>query len=221
MIALRSVALNAGCPIALGRAMGAVTGIAGLVRNALMERRKLSKRMALGACGRLFNTLGSMGAVTCLAALVAMAYLGLGGVTGRAGSVCAPASIVDIVTALAVLVSSRCGGMLYLVTVIAALLEGQGIVGRMALLTFGMAGKFSGFNGFGGVALDTGGGFVFGECVRGVAFCAFGARMEGFIAVGLGMAGTASLNKGCLGFLGMGIVAAGATLMFGIGMGGF
>lgn len=108
--------------------------------------------------------------------------------------------------------------MLYLVAVIAALLEGEGIVRRMAFLTFGMAGKFSGFNSFGGVALDAGGGFVFGEGVRGVAFCAFGASMEGFVAVGLGMAGTASLCNGCLGFLGMGIVAARATLMFGIGM---
>lgn len=42
MIALRSVALNADCPIALGRAVGAVTGITGLVGNTLMERRKLS-----------------------------------------------------------------------------------------------------------------------------------------------------------------------------------
>lgn len=44
--------------------------------------------------------------------------------------------------------------------------------------------------------------------------------MKSLIAVGLGMAGAAGIEAGCLLILGMGIMAANASLMLGVWMGG-
>lgn len=44
--------------------------------------------------------------------------------------------------------------------------------------------------------------------------------MKSLIAVGLGMARTAGIEAGCLLILGMGIMAANASLMLGVGVGG-
>lgn len=71
-----------------------------------------------------------------------------------------------------------------------------------------------------GMTLYAGQGFIFGESMGGVAFYAIGARMESLIAVGLGMAGAAGIEAGCLLILGMGIMAANASLMLGVWMGG-
>lgn len=135
MIALGGVALNAGGPIALGGAVGAVASIASLVRNALVQGRKALEGVALGAGRGLFDALWTMRPMAGLTALLAMANLGLGGVAGRASRARASATIVGIVAAPAILVSSRCGGMLLLMTVVAALQEGHGLVGGMAFLT--------------------------------------------------------------------------------------
>lgn len=54
----------------------------------------------------------------------------------------------------------------------------------------------------------------------GVAFYAIGARMKSLIAVGLGMARATGIEAGRLLVLGVGIMAANASLVLWVWMGG-